>query len=108
MSLDILNECSACKAHGAARLWMAGYASPDHADANAGPEFLSCMVPGPAMLKVEICFLCGSMKALTKDEYTPEEVEMLEKRNAFQTRKKNLGDSFGKLFGGLGKKPDTT
>jgi len=101
MSFDVLNECSSCQQHTAAHMWMAMYGSPDHADVASGPDFLSALVPGPAMFKAEVCFGCGSIKAIPHDKYTKEELEAMEKRSARSKEKARAGGQVGKLFGDL-------
>lgn len=102
MSRDALNECSSCKQHTAAHLWMAMYGSLQHADMMSGPDFLSAIIPGPVMFKAEVCFTCGSIKAMPHEKYTKEEVNAIEKRSAAEKERAALGDQLGKLFGGFG------
>lgn len=99
MSLDNMSECPSCHRHGAVVLWAQFFQSPSHADASAGPEFLSLLAPKAACLKVEMCVLCGSMKAVTYDKYTEEEIDALKARASRSKAQAGLGEQIAKLFG---------
>lgn len=107
MSLDNLNECSSCKEHTAALLWAKLYGSLDHADCEGSGvmEVFSVLLPKPMAIKVEVCFACGSFKAVPHGQYSEEDIKALEKRNAESQRQTKIGEQFGHLFG-LGKKPE--
>lgn len=102
MSMDNFVECSTCKAHMAARLWVRLYGSLEAADfVGGGMDFLSALLPSPAVIKVEVCFSCK--KFAPSLDYTPDEKEAMKKRNE-EALKKNesmtkINDSLGKIFG---------
>lgn len=101
MSLDQLHECTECKKHAALRLWIQVHASFDQARmSGSGPDFLSAMIPGPGMLKVEVCISCRSFRPLL--EYTPEEEVAMVKYKEHNESKARTAENLGKFFG-LGK-----
>lgn len=99
MSLDNCHECSSCGKHTAIRMWMQLFGSMDHADVAGGPDFLSAITPGPALVKVEVCVTCGSMKAIPINQYSAEDLAAIEKRSAEQAEKLEATKKLGALFG---------
>jgi hypothetical protein len=98
MSLDNFIECSSCKQHTAALVWICVYGSLEHArTAQNAPDFMSIMVPGPGVLKMEICFSCMKFSPCTN--YTPEEMAALKKDSEQQLKVAKEGEKLGKLFG---------
>lgn len=98
MSLDALTECTECKGHSAIVMWVQAFRSFDQARLHgAAPDFLSCMIPGPGILKVEICGNCRTFRPLFN--YTKEEEEAIRKYKELNESKNRTAESLGKLLG---------
>ncbi len=69
-------ECLACKKKLAARVWIQAFGSFSLAKLQGGgPDFLAALIPPPGLMKVEVCFGCGSIKLC--GEYTEEEQQQM-------------------------------
>jgi hypothetical protein len=98
MSLDNFVECPSCKQHTAARIWICVYGSLEHARATqSSPDFLSMMIPGPGILKMELCFSCKRFSPCL--EFTPEEEAAIKRDNEQQQKTAAEGLKLKKLFG---------
>lgn len=104
MSMDNFVECSSCKAHTAAALWVRLYGSIDAAEmTGGGMDLFGALMPGPVVMKVEVCFSCKRFAPST--DYTEEEQKRLQKRNEEQKSKVESANKIGDLLGGIfGKK----
>lgn len=97
MSLDHFHECSICKAIRAVHLWIGLYGSLDHARSSQHvADFLSFAVPGPIMIKVEVCFACQRFVPVL--EYTEEETKGLEEEAAGAQKAGEVGRSLFELL----------
>ena len=102
MSLDALTECTECKNHTAVRLWIRLYQSIEMAQLSGNTDgILSAMLPGPGVMKVEICVACRSFRPFL--EYTKEEDAALKKYKEMNESRNRTAENIGKIFG-LGKK----
>jgi hypothetical protein len=102
MSLDALTECTECKGHSALRLWVQVYQSVELAQMGSQADgFISAMLPGPGLLKVEICVSCRTFRPIL--EYTKEEEAALQRYKELNDSKNRTAENMGKLFG-LGSK----
>ena len=100
MSLDGFSECKTCKQHLAAVVWIQAFRSIDQAKMHGqGPDFLSALMPGPGMLKIELCWGCQIFRPCL--EFTDEEKVELEKFKGEQQKRTEIGEKLGGLFGGL-------
>lgn len=101
MSLDALTECTECKGHSAVRMWIRLYQSIELAQVSHSDDFLSSMLPGPGLLKVEICVSCRTLRPLL--DYTNEEKAAITKYKELNESRNRTAENLGKIFG-LGKK----
>lgn len=98
MSLDGFLECKVCKQHLAATVWIQAFSSFVTAKMyGRGPDFLSALVPGPGLLKIEVCFGCQTFRPCV--DITDEEKAEMEKYKLEQEKSAKTGESLGKLFG---------
>lgn len=103
MSLDNLNECGSCGEHAAVAGWIQMYRSHGEAQTQGAPDFLSALCPGPMILKVEGCFMCGQMKMVNHAQYTEEDIKAVETYYERQKGVAKTGSEFNDLFGKLFK-----
>lgn len=98
MSLDALTECTECKGHSALRLWIQVYHTVELAQMGGQMDaFMSAILPGPGLLKVEVCVSCRTFRPML--EYTKEEEAALQKYKALNESKNRTAENIGKLFG---------
>lgn len=98
MSLDALTECSECKSHTAMRLWIQVYQTVELAQMGGQADgFFSAMLPGPGLLKVEVCVSCRTFRPML--EFTKEEEAALQKYKELNESKSRTAENIGKLLG---------
>jgi len=104
MDQDIAVVCSSCQKRTAVRGWIHVYPTLQQATMFNAPDFLGAFIPGPGLVKVEICLSCGRFGQF--DEYTEQELEQLKKYTEDQKKATESGNKLGALFGQMtGKKP---
>lgn len=87
--------CSVCKSESAASVWVQAFRSfTDARNSGSGLDFLSALMPGPGLLKIEVCLECPAIRPCV-DLSEEEKKEMQEYVKQQEKR--------GKVMGGLGK-----
>lgn len=98
MSLDQFRECSSCKQHTAAYMWLQTFCSFEHARATgSGVDFLNVLMPRPGLLKVEVCFSCNKFVPTT--DFTEEEKAGIVEFGKSQRKSVEAMEMLGKVLG---------
>lgn len=91
-------KCPVCEDENCLSIWIQIFRSFDQA-ASSGqvPDWLGALAPGPAPIKMTMCFSCGAFRP--SGDLTEEEIKEMKEYGVKQNERGELGEQMAKLFG---------